>query len=135
MKASELMIGDWVCCDGDTDYECPLKVDGISGNDVSVEGEGFLGGIENCIVPIPLTEAMLKANGLRIADYPMGDTYVYYDNRNRRPLYIRIGKEQDLDAECVHDDAYLVFECEFVHELQHALRLCGFKELADNFKV
>lgn len=29
LKANELMIGDWVCYDGDTDYECPLRLCGL----------------------------------------------------------------------------------------------------------
>ena len=55
MKATELMIGDLVCLKDDTKYELPLKVDGIIEDDISLEGDGFLGGIDGLIRPIPLT--------------------------------------------------------------------------------
>ena len=28
-----------------------------------------------------------------------------------------------------------VYQCEYVHQYQHLLRLCGLDELADNFKM
>lgn len=29
----------------------------------------------------------------------------------------------------------LIFVASYIHELQHALRLCGLNDLADNFKI
>lgn len=63
MKAAELQIGDLVCLKDDTKYELPLKVDGILKDDVSLEGEGFLGGVYGLIRPIPLTPEILEKNG------------------------------------------------------------------------
>ncbi len=53
MKATNLMIGDWVCFKDDTKSELPLKVDGVLIDDVSLESEGFLGGVDGLIRPIP----------------------------------------------------------------------------------
>lgn len=33
------------------------------------------------------------------------------------------------------DNGFYHCDCNYVHTLQHALRLCGFDELADNFKI
>ena len=63
MKATELMIGDWVCLKDDTKYELPLKVDGVLTDDISIEGEGFLGGVDEFIRPIPITPEILEKNG------------------------------------------------------------------------
>lgn len=62
MKATDLMIGDWVCLQDDTKCEFPLKVDGVLTDDISLEGEGFLGGAEGLIRPIPITPEILEKN-------------------------------------------------------------------------
>ena len=70
MRTAELQIGDLVCLKDDTKYELPLKVDGILTNDVSLEGEGFLGGVYGLIRPIPLTPEILEKNGWYLGSYP-----------------------------------------------------------------
>ena len=35
----------------------------------------------------------------------------------------------------LYKNQYNMCNCKYVHNLQHALRLCGFDELADNFKI
>lgn len=61
--------------------------------------------------PIPLTAEILEKNGLdKVPELSM------VLNRDTMPLY--------------HSPMLY-----YVHELQHALRLCGLNELADNFKV
>ena len=77
MKATELMVGDLVCLKDDTKYELPLKVDGVLTDDISLDGEGFLGGAEGLIRPIPITPEMLVKNG-------------FYD-RNTQWYYKRFG--------------------------------------------
>lgn len=62
MKAAELMVGDLVCLKDDTKYELPLKVDGVIEDDISLEGDGFLGGIDGLIRPIPITSEILEKN-------------------------------------------------------------------------
>ena len=75
MKATDLMIGDWVCLKDDTKCEFPLKVDGVLTDDISLEGEGFLGGAEGLIRPIPITPEILEKNGFEMFKY---DGWVHY---------------------------------------------------------
>lgn len=125
MKATELMVGDLVCLKDDTKYELPLKVDGIIEDDISLEGDGFLGGIDGLIRPIPITPEILKKNGWEETEYwheyEDGNTIIQYSLSNIWGIINGIEIEH--------------FKCEYVHQLQHLLRLCGLDELADNFKV
>lgn len=81
------------------------------------------------ISPIPLTPEILGKNGW-VTD---GHTWwrndegfsisgEYYRRKSGEPLYISITGEATCDLN-------------HVHTLQHALRLCGLHDLADNFKV
>ena len=125
MKATELMVGDLVCLQDDTKYELPLKVDGIIEDDISLEGEGFLGGVDGLIRPIPITPEILEKNGWKETEYwheyKDGNTIIQYSLSNIWGIINGIEIEH--------------FKCEYVHQLQHLLRLCGLDELADNFKV
>lgn len=151
MKAAELMVGDLVCLKDDTKYELPLKVDGVLTDDISLEGEGFLGGAEGLIRPIPITPEILKKN-----DWYWGLTsdeedfvhhtrcsvdahWVYDEGAGEISLFF---PEDTNSGELKIDDQrfnrYIEFlwnDTLYVHELQNALRLCGLNELADNFKV
>ena len=123
MKAAELMVGDWVCLKDDTKYELPLKVDGVLTDDISLEGEGFLGGAEGLIRPIPITPEILEENG-----------WLWYDvvdmwQHDKADFGI---ERWNGGFQCYNINQ---IKLDSVHQLQHALRLCGFNELANNFKV
>lgn len=122
MKATELMVGDLVCLQDDTKCELPLKVDGVLTDDISLEGEGFLGGAEGLIRPIPITPEMLVRNGwwYDVEDMWLHDKVDFGIERWN-------GRFQCYNINQIKLDS--------VHQLQHALRLCGLNELADNFKV
>ena len=152
MKATDLMIGDWVCLKDDTKSELPLKVDGVLTDDISLEGEGFLGGVDGLIRPIPLTPEILEKNGWYFgltsdeedAEYSLGgchyDRHWTYDEGAGSISLIfpndADGGELIIDDQSFNRHLNLVF-CDtlHVHELQRTLRLCGLNELADNFKV
>ena len=122
MKATELMIGDWVCLKDDTKCEFPLKVDGVLTDDISLEGEGFLGGVDGLIRPIPLTPEILEKNGW---------WYDGYDIWQHKEVSFCIekcnGRFQCYDINDIKLDS--------VNQLQQILRLCGLNESADNFKI
>lgn len=123
MKASGLMVGDWVCLKDDTKYELPLKVDGVLTDDISLEGEGFLGGAEGLIRPIPITPEILEENGwwwCDVVDMWQHDEVDFGIERYNGGFQCYNINQIKLDS---------------VYQLQHALRLCGFNELANNFKV
>ena len=125
MKATELTVGDWLCLKDDTKYELPLKVDGVLTDDISLEGEGFLGGAEELIRPIPITPEMLVRNGWKETQY----WHEYQDGKNTIQCCLSDMRGRINGIEIEH------FKCEYVHQYQHLLRLCGLNELADNFKV
>ena len=141
MKATELMIGDWVCLKDDTKCEFPLKVDGVLTDDISLEGEGFLGGVDGLIRPIPITPEILEKNGFersvvipsnfyrnidneRLIFSPhsscYGLGYVHWDESNDADIMHRLEVQQPIM---------------YIHQMQHALRLFGLDQLADNFKL
>ena len=122
MKAAELMVGDWVCLKDDIKCELPLKVDGVLTDDISLEGEGFLGGAEGLIRAIPITPEILEKNGWW---YDVEDMWLHDK--------VDFGIERwNGGFQCYNINQ---IKLDSVHELQHALRLCGLNELADNFTV
>ena len=143
MKATELMIGDWVCLKDDTKCEFPLKVDGVLTDDISLEGEGFLGGVDGLIRPIPLTNEILEKNGFYDRNtqwyYKRFGSYVCFDIAISLVYRdIEVSKVCGAGTDCEEEEygSAIAFGNDIcVHTLQHTLRLCGLDELADNFKV
>ena len=121
MKATELMIGDWVCLKDDTKCEFPLKVDGVLTDDISLEGEGFLGGVDGLIRPIPITPEILEKNGWW---YDVEDMWLHDE--------VDFGIERRKGFQCYNISQIKLYS---VHQLQQTLRLCGLDELAENFKI
>lgn len=132
MKANELMIGDWVLAEIYEERREPRQIEDIYGelfNATIWYGYEIQGGYKITDAnPIPLTAEILEKNGFEYDDLPAyrhidedGRVFTIYVLQNRGTLYIDCG-------------GYLP-TIHHVHELQHALRLCGLTELADNFKV
>lgn len=122
MKINNLMIDDWVKLVAD-DTEEFLQV-----NYVRRDGVGFkkYSHFFDEIEPIPLTEEILVKNG-----FWRGCYVKYFQHKFLNNLGIDIGENVHLD----HFIDDLILEVRYVHELQHALRLCGLNDLADNFKI
>ena len=128
MKANELMIGDWVIPHyediGDTPEQ--LSVELFKYKDT----ESFIEGFD----PIPLTEEILKENGLiKDKEYGyFGEVYgvfhKYYGQQGFQIISGVISPNKEFELK-------LPEPIQYVHELQHVLRLCGLNELADSFKV
>ena len=97
MKTSELMIGDWV---SDTRTGTPLRVNPFMAELEVPEWQ-----------PIPLTVEILEKNGFE-------DAFWISTSCN---LLWKDGKLQNF---CREEDDEVCIPCEYVHELQHALRLC-----------
>lgn len=121
MKATELMIGDWVFYNPNVfiedEYE-PTKEWRIT--QIS-NGEDINLAVEECYKPIPLTPEILEKNGFRYDNSPFiqgwcGYGLLIYNGR------VTVGQNVSM-------------ECQYVHQLQHILRLCGLNEVADNFKI
>lgn len=135
MKVSEPQIGDWVDCFGGS-----VKVTGIK--TAYNDGEGFiiimspLKSVEHSfksvyIKPIPLTTDILTNNGF-IQDTIGSGLILNIDNSEN--LYVRYNGECR-NVEISNNMYNISCPIKYVHELQHALRLCGLSELAENLKV
>ena len=128
MNVNELMIGDWISFSGTLHKVSALKGN-LSWNLIGFRTNNQLQWItDEAARPIHLSDDILKANGWNENVYDSGHT-----------LYC-IGNVEDPDftMEYVpeHDCFYFAnARIEFVHELQHALRLYGFTDMADNFNL
>ena len=145
MRTAELQIGDLVCLKDDTKYKLPLRVDGILKDDVSLEGDGFLGGVYGLIRPIPLTPEILEKNEWHLDPILKcySDTPPWlYEEGGKEELLLRFSTKESTGALGIFDGQKIRTVSDFlwkgtlyVHELQHVMRLCGFNGLADKFKV
>ena len=125
MKAVDLMIGDWVgrVFDDKRIIEDYRQVDWIRTGEIGMRYQKVWS--IGCIEPILLTHEILEKNGWKETQY----WHEYQDGKNTIqccPPELR-GKINGIEIE--H------FKCEYVHQYQHLLRLCGLDELADNFKI
>lgn len=129
MKANELMIGDWVLDGNHIAQVVLLTCDGIIGTTLNESSN-----IE-VVEPIPLTPEILEKNGF-VANkhvYP----YPYYEYEVKE-IKLKIGfafpqgDKTSYKEPWVYIDSERVFvehlPCMFVHQLQHALRLCGIEK-------
>ena len=110
MNSKELMIGDWVLY-GDKS----VKVLQLSENSEY-----------DWVKPILLTPEILEKNGWKRYG-------TFMDVMADEDTHFSWGEDK-YGAMLYQDECYMC-NCKYVHTLQHALRLCGFDELADNFKV
>lgn len=152
MKASELQIGDLIYVYGQNGNilaephwyvrkvtaDWLVDMDKSEAHDKKLKDYGVVLPDEQSFIgdtkPIPITEDMLRENFTLWHQSEYRKEYEYdkedgYVNVIMRPshfyLHVMVG----------NDEFNFHMKVSFVHELQHALRLCGLNELADNFKV
>jgi len=138
MKVNELMIGDWVI----DSYGNHSKIQQIYCVENILHKRCYLVEHNNCssyveqLEPIPLTEEMLKANGFEIEKSREEWTVLLLSEEDGV-----VDTELEFNYDVENGDYYIGFgdvrniSFIYVHELQHALRLCGLNDLADNFKL
>ena len=118
MKANELMIGDWVLYN-----ETPQQILEISGIDDEVYLETDELVHQSEIQPIPLTPEILEKNGFvewRDKCY----RWEYADG-----VYINADFTEEEPWAHISNRCYSATPvCRYVHEFQHALRLCEIKK-------
>ena len=131
MRARELMIGDWVIVD---EIGCltPIKVLAV-GINYAVVFDDDSETMEDYLQPIPIAAEILEKNGFSrfFSEYKMR----YYNGIIS--IVFSINKI-DIDWIDIVDNEIgniHLKNIRYVHELQHALRLCGLDDLADNFKI
>lgn len=130
MNATDLMVGDWVTLFD----KYPAKVEAIGDTEVYLlddDGVHWHVGYEH-IKPIPLTAEILEKNGFSFCTRD-GGYYLYatmscgfdvevilFDVVNKyASIQLHIGDTDDT-ATYIH-----LMECNYIHQLQHALKLVG----------
>lgn len=118
MKANELMIGDWMQSTF-MGNNVPCKVVGIS-TDITIEYQNCARKYEalKAVEPIPLTAEILETNGFNIEVAP------YTPNWLRCILNPNFFLEDRLKG-FYHFNGNNLAKIQYVHELQHTLKLCG----------
>ena len=135
MKATELMINDWV----EDDLGDFTKVFSINNMSVILQaGVNTRAACYEFIDPISLNEDILNANGF----FHFVDEEDSFIEAWRMDV---VGYEIDLIPSINYDrftasikrgpDKHISVPVRYVHELQHVLRLVGLDNMADNFKV
>ena len=110
MKTDEVMIGDLLYWDAEgKKYPYPITAEDFANGDVSD------------LTPIPLTNDILETVGFKkiINDYGR----VYYElglNEYNNKLFLY---NNSIVIDFEGNDIYLC-DCEYVHELQHVLKIC-----------
>ena len=125
MEAKDLMIGDWVYRPDCHSKVKEIRENGIIGVDPF---RGIIGFKE--LEPIPLTTKILKKNGWEKGNIDVEDDDVQYGCAYGSFYFTWWKKVKLLSCYFNDDDAGLHYEMiselptKYVHELQHALRLC-----------
>ena len=125
MKANELMIGNWI-----EPHQCRIptvyaRVEGIYPNGITIDKAERVFSFDE-IHPIPLTPEILEKNGFK-KDEKLEE--MYYWNWGIGNNCVSYDKETGI-VRIFHVFGHLVFvlPLSYVHELQHALRLCGIEK-------
>lgn len=125
MEAKDLMVGDWIhaidsegnkhpCRANNLQYDYTNKRDDFCVDFYGTNHESEWPDITYDVEPIPLTTEILENNGIT---YEIGLGGLFVINLTGLNCSIQFNIIQ------------------YVHELQHALRLIGRDDLADNFNV
>lgn len=145
MKATDLMIGDWVKIKGHLDYD---KVQEIARDEnmqwyISFACSATLFRAYE-FEPIPLTPEILEKNGWNLDPvlqcYTSTPLWLYGEGSINLllqfPTKQSAGSLKIIDNQKIRNLSDFTWKDRlYIHELQHALRLCGLDKLADDFKV
>ena len=118
------MVNDWVA----NQYGTPIQIYSTGDNGAYANTGDTLWVFEDNEYkpqPIPLTPEILEKNGWKEAQF----WHEYQDGKNTIQSCLPDMRGIINGVEIQH------FKCEYVHQYQHLLRLCGLNELADDFKV
>lgn len=132
MKVEELMIGDWVNI-----FEVQKQIEGIrtfKNGDEMVYYDGDNGNFIKNVTPILLTEEIIEKSGWKKQVWLRykQSNIVTYDIANGHYLEVSDTGFALVDN-CSDDGDYgymsnWIADVNYVHELQHALKLCGIKK-------
>lgn len=139
MKAEELQLNDLVNYEG---HATSVQVLRLGENIRNIGVESPFGNVfpkEDEIQPIPLTAEILKINGFQQKN---GELVWYSDTDSIDNVFISVAtrgnnsvRRIEIKNKGLHFANDVMPDGIAVHEFQHLLRVCGFNDLADNFKV
>ena len=129
MKASELMVGDWVFTRGQIEQVTSIY-------DGYICTEHYEYSHDYYFEPIPITPEILEKNGFMYCKSDGGfclPTTISYGNWDVDVILFNVTDEYRNNQLHIGtpDDSITILhlmECNHVHELQHALRLCGIEK-------
>lgn len=135
MKVTGLMIGDWVKMKGRQGYDRVRRI-GMDENK-----QWYISFI--CIdlfrvyefEPIPLTPEILEKNRFSGSKGPIWRDFEFKVHKEEKDILINYESNHERLRIIEKFTTCLLIDIKYVHQFQHALRLCGLDELADNFKV
>ena len=116
MKPTDLMIKDWVMVKVLSQIPNTYVLHTWAANDYSRNLQ---------VKPIPLTTEILEKNGWE-------RNGIFMEKKIDENTHL---SWTDICGSVLSQGNYYMCDCNYVHTLQHALRLCGGDELANNFKV
>lgn len=139
MKADELMIGDWVHVEAHRGFNAQnVKVETIPDNDGDNKYGYHYGNIGTWLdggdndfrdvetkhlQPIPLTPEILEKNGF--VHYDLLDFWMW-KKESFKPVHLDKYDKDEWRLRINCDN--IPCECKYVHQLKHALRLCGIEK-------
>ena len=124
MTSKEIMVGDWVAFRGH-----PYQ---YTADDIAAIAEHEVKGLSTDTTEIPLTEEILNNNGFRFLVSEIGKYKTHVHNNpyisctfvtDSRTWMITVGAAGSTKKRFVE-----VSMVKYVHELQHALKLCGIEK-------
>ena len=141
-KCHDLMVGDWIT----NRNGFPMQITNVGEDYAYATWEGNEGDPwefddkDDQPEPIPITPEILEKNGFEMFKYDGWVHYYRIFGNSAIPfvLHSMIGGEmlsQEVGIFSTSTDTNCGIEVNYVHELQHALRLCRLNKLAENFKV
>ena len=132
MLCKELQYGDWVSAGGGL----PMQITNV-GEDYAYatwednEGDPWeFDDKDEQPQPIPLTPEILEKNGFIKVNSQRYD-YGYPDT----DCYVKVNPKKNMIHVNGRNANSNLYSHSFVHQIQQALRLCGFNDLANNFKL
>ena len=132
MRANELMVNDWVGAG---------YVSRVTGIDLKTDAIRIGGNIgyfkANEHEPIPITPEILKANGFFPKNKFKSIWRKILDDVDYR-IEIHFQDNGEIEVKVAENQTnynYIVYHGNYIHSLQHALRLAGLDKIADNFII
>lgn len=129
MKPSKLSLNDWI-----QDEEDQYKITHICEDTIIASyDKGAVSLQPENVLPIILTNDHLTLNGFKVSKV---NKVYYIKDSKKNPIYsLRYIPIVKIWYVTYREAEELCFEINYVHELQHLLRLTKLIDVADNFKI